>query len=81
MLRTQILRLDLGKSRANSSGLEAHYDREVSTVHWATSTTGNPIVSYDEGKTWTTFTPDGSAMVPKTDTVQNVYIGWKKVEG
>jgi hypothetical protein len=57
-----------------------HYDREVSTVRWATSTTGNPIVSWDEGKTWTVFTPDAGVTVPQTDTVQELLISWKKVE-
>jgi hypothetical protein len=27
-----------------------HYEKQVSTVRWATSTTGLPIVSLDEGK-------------------------------
>lgn len=57
-----------------------HYDREVSTLRWATSTTGNPIVSWDEGKTWSVFTPEAGTTVPKTDTVQEVFISWKKVE-
>lgn len=26
-----------------------HYEVVVTTVEWATSTTGNPIISYDEG--------------------------------
>lgn len=39
------------------------YSATVSVIRWATSTTGNPIISYDNGKTWTVFTPDvmGSA--------------------
>jgi len=57
-----------------------HYEREVSTLRWATSTTGNPIASWDEGKTWTSFTPDAGTTVPKYDTVQQVYISWKKTE-
>ena len=57
-----------------------HYDREVSTVRWATSTSGNPIVSYDDGKSWTPFTPDSSVTVPKTDTVEKVYVSWKKID-
>jgi hypothetical protein len=58
-----------------------HYDREVSTLRCATSTTGNPIVSYDEGKTWSVVTnPDPSVTWPKYDTVSQVYISWKKVE-
>ena len=57
-----------------------HYDREVSTLRWATSQSGNPIVSYDEGKSWTPFTPDSSVIVPKTDTVEKVYVSWKKID-
>jgi hypothetical protein len=57
-----------------------HYDREVSTVRWATSMSGNPIVSYDDGKSWTPFTPDSSVTVPKSDTVEKVYVSWKKID-
>ena len=57
-----------------------HYDREVTTLQWATSTAGNPIASFDEGKTWEPFTPDSSATVPKTATVENVYVSWKKID-
>lgn len=56
-----------------------HYERAVSTLRWATSMSGNPIVSYDEGKTWSEFTPDASAKVPKTPTVEEVHISWNKV--
>jgi hypothetical protein len=51
-----------------------HYDREVTTLQWGRSTAGNPIASFDEGKTWEPFTPDSSATVPKTATVENVYV-------
>ncbi len=57
-----------------------HYERVVSTLRWATSTSGNPIVSYDEGKTWSAFTPDAFAAVPKAPTVEEVHISWKKVD-
>ena len=58
-----------------------HYDREISTWHRATSTTGNPLVSYDDGKTWTVVdNPDPSVKWPKYDTVSQVNISWKKVE-
>jgi len=56
------------------------YERQVSTVRWATSMEGNPIVSYDEGKTWDTFTPDGTVPVPKQPTVEAVFVTWKKIE-
>jgi hypothetical protein len=57
-----------------------HYEREVSTLRWSTSATGNPIASWDEGETWTVFTPDAGTTVPKVATIQKVYIGWKKTE-
>jgi hypothetical protein len=55
-----------------------HYDRVVSVVRWATSQLGSPIISYDDGKTWSQFTPDPSDVVPKTSTVQMVRISWEK---
>jgi hypothetical protein len=57
-----------------------HYERAISTLRWATSTTGEAITSWDEGKTWTVFTPDAGIPVPKNSTVQQVYINWKKIE-
>jgi hypothetical protein len=55
-----------------------HYERIVSFTRWATSTTGNPIVSYDDGKTWNTFNPPAGKAVPQLSTVKEVYIGWEK---
>jgi hypothetical protein len=55
-----------------------HYERTVSTVRWGTSTTGNPIISYDEGKTWSVFTPNPHNKVPQYSTVKEVYITWDK---
>jgi hypothetical protein len=55
-----------------------HYESTVSVVRWATSQAGSPIISYDDGKTWNQFTPDPSAVVPKTSTVQVVRISWEK---
>ncbi len=57
-----------------------HYDRDVSTVEWATSTTGQPIISTDEGKTWSVFDPDPAVKVPSTPTVEEVDISWEKKE-
>jgi hypothetical protein len=54
------------------------YVRNVSTVRWATSQAGNPIISYDEGKTWQAFSPDAGAVVPQSPTVEGVYITWDK---
>jgi len=56
-----------------------HYERTVSVTRWATSQTGNPIVSYDDGKTWSSFDPAGEK-VPQYSTVKAVYIGWEKKE-
>jgi hypothetical protein len=56
-----------------------HYERTVSTVRWATSQSGSPLISSDEGKTWSTFDP-GSETVPRYSTVKAVYIGWEKKE-
>jgi len=58
-----------------------HYEKEVSTIRWATSTANEPIVSYDEGKTWNVFAPDATDRVPSTPTVVSVWVGWKKVGG
>lgn len=63
-----------------------HYERTVSTTRWATSpadinglyAAGQPIVSYDEGKTWSTFTPNPNVKVPLYSTVEAVYISWEK---
>ena len=55
-----------------------HHERAVQAVYWATSTTGTPIVSYDDGKTWSTFTPDAGVNVPQYKTLESVYIGWEK---
>jgi hypothetical protein len=56
-----------------------HYERSVSITRWGTSQTGNPIVSYDDGKTWDTFDPAGKD-VPRFPTVKEVYVGWEKKE-
>jgi hypothetical protein len=58
-----------------------HYDREVSTLRRGTSTTGNRLVSYDEGKTWSVVESDPAVTNwPQYNTVAVVYINWKKVE-
>ena len=57
-----------------------HYDRVVTTLRWSTSTNGEPIASYDEGKSWSVFTPDAGSLVPRTSAVQQVYVSWTKVE-
>jgi hypothetical protein len=55
-----------------------HYKRNVATLRWAKSTTGNPIVSYDEGKTWSVFTPDPTVTIPQYSTIEEVYVNWEK---
>jgi hypothetical protein len=55
-----------------------HYERTISFTRWATSTTGDPIISYDDGKTWYLFNPPGGKAVPKLSTVKEIYIGWEK---
>lgn len=56
-----------------------HYERTFSVTRWATSQTGSPIVSYDDGKTWDTLDPEGKE-VPKYSTVKEVLIRWEKKE-
>jgi hypothetical protein len=56
------------------------YKPSVLVVRWATSTTGMPIISYDDGKTWSVFTPDAGVTVPKQSTVKEVDISWSKKE-
>jgi hypothetical protein len=55
-----------------------HYDWTSSTLRWATSTYNLPIVSYDEGKTWSVFTPNATDTVPKHPTVEEVYVHLEK---
>jgi hypothetical protein len=57
-----------------------HYERSVSITRWATSTTGNPISSYDDGKTWNIFDPPAGETAPKLSTVKGVVINWEKKE-
>lgn len=56
-----------------------HYERTISITRWAKSTEGNPIISYDDRKTWSTF-DFHTAGVPRYSTVKAVYIGWEKKE-
>jgi hypothetical protein len=58
-----------------------HYEKIVDKVMWATSTTGQPIVSDDDGKTWTVATwanDPGTPKFPQYPTTRSVYISWKK---
>jgi hypothetical protein len=83
--QTDFNRISISKMPHNCDFLAAplgakycHYERTVSTVRWATSAAGEPIVSYDEGKTWTVFTPENPQAVPKGSTIQSVVVSWVK---
>ena len=45
----------------------------------ARSTEGKPIISYDDGKTWSVFDPAGQT-VPESSTVKEANIDWEKKE-
>ena len=73
-----------------------HYDKVIDKVMWATSTRGDPIRSFDSGKSWnlkqpgkcyTYETQDCPELgdppgnkAPQYPTVTAVTISWKKVE-
>jgi len=50
-----------------------HYDPQVQTIRTATSTTGRPIVSFDDGKTWVI-----NDRVPPLEP--SVFITWTRVD-
>ena len=53
-----------------------HYEKEVSTAEWSTSTTGHSIVSNDEGKTWREADAPLKTKLPTTF----VFVEWNKIE-
>ena len=55
-----------------------HYEPVVLKVLWAKSTTGKPITSTDDGKTWNEATPAPGSIVPVEPKVTEVYITWDK---
>lgn len=57
-------------------GKSCHYDKVISKLYWAMSTTNHPIVSYDDKKTWSEGEPGLNIKVPSTV----VYVSWNKVE-
>jgi len=57
-----------------------HYDPIVMITRWGTSQADAPIVSYDDGKTWSAYTPNAGENVPKFSTVKVIFIGWEKKE-
>jgi hypothetical protein len=56
-----------------------HYDKVVQKVKWSLSMTGNPIISYDDEKSWQSFTPDPGVKVPQNPEIASVYISWSRV--
>lgn len=71
---------DCDFSRAPLGYKGCHYQKQVTRVRWATSTQGDPIVSYDDGKTWMPFTPPAGHTVPKYPTVMYLSVGWEKIK-
>lgn len=57
-----------------------NYERIVMITRWAKSTTGNPIASYDDAKTWSAFTPPAGDAVPEQPTVKQVIVNWERKE-
>ena len=56
-----------------------HYERNLSKVWWARSyTTGQPITSIDDRKTWTEATPPTGSIVPVEPKMEYVDITWEK---
>jgi hypothetical protein len=60
--------------------INCDYELRISTERWATSTTGKPIVSYDDGKSWSVFEPVPNTDLPKAPTLEMVYGVWEKKE-
>jgi hypothetical protein len=56
-----------------------HYDREITTLQWATSAEWKADCIMGM-KTWTIFAPDPPSTVPKAATVEKVYVSWKKID-
>ena len=67
---------DCDWDRAPLGNKACHYKKSVSTRQWAKSTEGKPIVSDDNGKTWTQSTPDSWVNVPS----KYVFVSWDKIE-
>lgn len=53
-----------------------HYEKQISTAIWETSTTGHPIVSNDERKTWEERDPPPNVKLP----TEYVFVDWNKIE-
>jgi hypothetical protein len=57
-----------------------HYEREVSTVRWATSAGELPLISLDEGRTWQVRQGDNVKVPRGVIMIQEVHISWEKVD-
>jgi hypothetical protein len=87
---------DCDFDKAPLGNKECHFEKIVSRVLWATSTSGNPIRSFDNGKTWEVHVPGKcdfnqeldcpnvfdppSNKVPMYPTVTGITIAWRKVQ-
>jgi hypothetical protein len=56
-----------------------HYDSKVVTAYRKRSGTGEPLVSFDDGRTWEPFTPKPGDVVTTDKSLGMVFVGWDKV--
>ena len=64
--------------RAPLGRKECHFNRTVMITRTAKSAKGDPIVSWDDGKHWQSYSPDAGETVPEANTVRSVSVGWDK---
>jgi len=56
-----------------------HYNKVVVKRMWGkSSTTGSPVESWDDGKSWQTFTPNPGDKVPQAAEPESIMISWTK---
>jgi hypothetical protein len=83
-------------SKAPLGDKNCHFERVTHKVEWATNASGQPIRSFDSGKTWEVHTPGKCGfevtldcpnvydppnnVAPKYITVTGVMITWMKVQ-
>jgi hypothetical protein len=56
-----------------------HYRKVIQTVEWSKSKSGEPIISFDAGKSWAPFTPDPGAKVPQYPQVERLIVSWERL--
>lgn len=57
-----------------------HYDKSEQKIEMAMSKDGkSPLISYDEGKSWSPIDPPTGVKVPQYPTVVSAQISWIKV--